>query len=175
MKEGYVPQEEVPLYESKGKQFVTRQQKPQPVRLPSGLIAHPSIPGLYIKDEIEKPKTKNKKKNKSMYTKSKKKFVNCSLFAEVEDVAKDLEKVKISEPAIPKANNKTANDKAETNDQSVDPIKKLKNLKKRLREIEALEEKLSKGEIVKPDPDQLAKVKRKNDLLLQIRQLERTI
>lgn len=86
-----------------------------------------------------------------------------------------MEKVKLSETTVPKTNTKTVKDKSETNESAVDPTKKLKNLKKRLREIEALEEKLSKGEIAKPDPDQLAKVKRKNDLLMQIRQLERTI
>lgn len=51
--------------------------------------------------------------------------------------------------------------------------KKLKNLKKKVREIEALEEKIANNQIAKPEPEQLVKVKRKNDLLLQIHQLEK--
>lgn len=54
----------------------------------------------------------------------------------------------------------------------VDPSKKLKNLKKRLREVEALEAKIKSGELAKPDPDQLAKVARKNELILKIQELE---
>lgn len=57
--------------------------------------------------------------------------------------------------------------------QATDPAKRLKNLKKRLREIEALEEKLKKGEIAKPEPEQLAKIQRKKDLLMEIHQLEK--
>lgn len=60
-----MPQEEVPLYESKGKQFLNRQCKPAVV-LPPGTTAHQTIPGLFITEE--KDKTKNRKKQtKSMY------------------------------------------------------------------------------------------------------------
>lgn len=63
---------------------------------------------------------------------------------------------------------------AQTN-QATDPAKRLKNLKKRLREVEALEEKLKKGEITKPEAEQLAKIQRKKDLLMEIHQLEKQI
>lgn len=59
-----MPQEEVPLYESKGKQLVNRQSKPIEVKLPSGQIARSSIPGMYI-IENEKEKKATKKKNKT--------------------------------------------------------------------------------------------------------------
>lgn len=63
-----MPQEEVPLYESKGKQYINMQQKKEPVRLPTGHIAHPTIPGLFIEPEKEKAKLKSKKKNKSVFS-----------------------------------------------------------------------------------------------------------
>ncbi|KAJ3645841.1 hypothetical protein Zmor_023467 [Zophobas morio] len=143
VKEGYVPQEEVPLYESKGKQFMNKNTKPEPVKLSTGETAHRPIPGLFIIEDKEKkqPKKKNKK---------------------VEEVTKQLENTTISE--------KTKDTPAQT-----DPAKKLKNLKKRLREVEALEEKLKNGLIPKPEPEQLTKIQRKNDLLMQIRELEKQI
>lgn len=141
-----MPQEEVPLYESKGKQFVNRHTKPsEPVRLPTGHTAHTSIPGLFILDDKEKKHTKKK---------------SSAAKVKVEEVTKQLENVKIVQ---------------EQKTIDTDPAKRLKNLKKKLREIEALEEKLKKGEITKPEPEQLAKVKRKNDLLMEINQVEKKV
>lgn len=149
VKEGYVPQEEVPLYESKGKQYINRQIKPlEPVKLPSGHTAHTSIPGLFILDNKEKKQQTVKKKS------VKPSKVN-------EEVIKQLRNIKIVEPQEDKT--------------PIDPVKRLKNLKKKVREIETLEEKLKKGEISKPEKEQLAKIKRKNDLLMEINQLEKKI
>ncbi|KAF2897833.1 hypothetical protein ILUMI_08341 [Ignelater luminosus] len=176
VKEGYVPQEEVPLYESKGKQFANRVTKPV-TALPSGHVAHQSIPGLFILDDKEKSKNKKKTKN-------------------VEEISKNLEQVKLNESSNAKVQSKTNKSDAkvktetktaktetkvqkssatEANNQTTDPAKRLKNLKKRLREVEALEEKLKNGQIAKPEPDQLTKIQRKNDLLMQIRELEKLV
>ncbi|KAF7286119.1 hypothetical protein GWI33_007765 [Rhynchophorus ferrugineus] len=137
VKEGYVPQEEVPLYESK--------------------VAQRTIPGLYIiEDDKEKKGQKKKPKNK------------------IEEINKILESTKISE----KSKKQKETEKVPTKSQpqeTIDPAKKLKNLKKRLREVEALEEKVKSGALAKPEPDQLAKINRKNDLLVQIRELEKQV
>ncbi|XP_076262925.1 partner of Y14 and mago [Rhynchophorus ferrugineus] len=155
VKEGYVPQEEVPLYESKGKQFMAKKQ--EPVVLPSGKVAQRTIPGLYIiEDDKEKKGQKKKPKNK------------------IEEINKILESTKISE----KSKKQKETEKVPTKSQpqeTIDPAKKLKNLKKRLREVEALEEKVKSGALAKPEPDQLAKINRKNDLLVQIRELEKQV
>ncbi|KAF5269591.1 hypothetical protein FQR65_LT05929 [Abscondita terminalis] len=167
VKEGYVPQEEVPLYESKGKQLVNRTTKPQTITLPSGQIAHQTIPGLFVVPEKAKSK---KKKTKN-----------------VEDVTKQIGQIKLSENSTTKAQtkNKTKNTSSVETcvevkssnaiNQDVDPVKRLRNLKKRLREVEQLEEKLKNGLIAKPEPEQLAKVLRKNYLQIQISELEKEV
>lgn len=57
--------------------------------------------------------------------------------------------------------------------ESIDPAKKLKNLRKKLREVEALQEKIENGLIPKPEQEQLAKINRKNEILMQIHVLEK--
>lgn len=56
-----MPQEEVPLYESKGKQAMNR--KPLSVASPveaKGKVAHNSIPGLFIAETKKEKKKKEK-------------------------------------------------------------------------------------------------------------------
>ena len=53
--------------------------------------------------------------------------------------------------------------------------KRLRNLKKKLRNIEALEAKLSSGEIENPEPKQLEKVARKTEVMKEINALEKLI
>ena len=58
---------------------------------------------------------------------------------------------------------------------ATDPAKKLRNLRKKLRDIEALEKKLEDGIISKPEPEQLEKVARKIQVEAEIDELERQL
>jgi len=58
---------------------------------------------------------------------------------------------------------------------ATDPAKKLRNLKKKLRDIEALEAKLNSGEVHNPEPEQLNKVAKKSDVMKEIAALEKQI
>ena len=58
---------------------------------------------------------------------------------------------------------------------TTDPAKKLRNLRKKLRDIEALEKKLDEGIISNPEPEQLEKVARKIQVEFEIDELERQL
>ncbi|XP_045477351.1 partner of Y14 and mago [Harmonia axyridis] len=161
VKDGYVPQEEVPLYESKGKQILNRVAKSQTIVLPTGQIAHQAIPGLFIVEDKNKDKKTSKKKSKKN--------------TEIDNLATKISSTNLNgQKSSPNKNNKDKKD-VEKVDTEISVEKKIKNLKKKVREIEALEEKLKSGSITKPEPEQLQKIKRKNDLLMQIRELEKTL
>lgn len=55
---------------------------------------------------------------------------------------------------------------------AVDPLKKLKNLMKKISEIESLDEKIRRGEIKNPDEEMLGKVGREYEIQREIEILE---
>lgn len=58
-------------------------------------------------------------------------------------------------------------------DDVVELSKRLKRLRRRLRELEVLDEKIKNGEIVKPQKDQLEKITRRFEIEKEIEELEK--
>ncbi|KAJ0176392.1 hypothetical protein K1T71_007571 [Dendrolimus kikuchii] len=157
IREGYVPQEEVPLYESKGKQFKARQNTGLPVGLTPEIVAEAQksrrnnagavqpIPGMLV--NVDKKKKKKK--------------------TGIEEVADKIAKCEIIEPSFENTPPMTPNATINT-----DPTKRIKNLRKKLRDIEILEEKIKSGTLKNPDKDQKEKMAKKKDIVKEIEQLE---
>jgi len=181
VKDGYVPQEEVPLYESKGKQWANSQSQQYPVGLDPAIIrareeakaagaVRSPIPGLVIDNEGKKKKKKKKAIENGLSEQEANKDIN----ADTDSVAA-AKLAKTDEwQTVQSKSTKTKTENASQNIASAatDPAKRLKNLKKKLREIEAIEAKIESGEVKKPDKDQLEKVNRKTEVLSEIFNLE---
>lgn len=87
-------------------------------------------------------------------------------FPGVDEAAEKLAKCEIQEPNF--SNTATASHNSPT----TDPGKRLKNLRKKLRDIETLEEKIKTGVVKNPDKDQKEKLSKKNDIIKDIGLLE---
>lgn len=209
MKDGYIPQEEVPLYviiyktilnysiqiilllspffsryESKGKQIKNKPMYPigaspefiaEHKAKQEALLAAKSktIPGAPVKTEVKKKKKKNKNKTTERIT---------------EELAKttlsepDQKKESLSQNSKPQtnikivSNNQTSASKPNVSTQSQtsisDPQKRLKNLRKKVREIETLEEKIKNGLLKNPEKEILDKLARKAEISKEIKRLE---
>lgn len=92
-----------------------------------------------------------------------------SKIAGVDEVADKLSKCEIIEPTF---NNPTPH--SNNSSPAIDPAKRLKNLRKKLREIETLEEKIKLGSLINPDKDQKEKLSKKKDILGEIEKLEKS-
>lgn len=173
VKDGYVPQEEVPLYESKGKLFAQRRptgpvagiaststsQKPSTLTPPTTTHG----PGLVI----IKPSKPAKSKQPPQQAKAQKqgKAANASTqnntnnaVAAEQQLAGQMERLGLS---------------AEEEKDPEKLLKHVKKLRKKLREIDNIEQKIKSGEIKTPDKDQLDKVGRKQLIRIEVERLEK--
>ncbi|XP_023131427.1 partner of Y14 and mago [Amphiprion ocellaris] len=178
VKDGYVPQEEVPVYENKFVKFF--KSKPD---LPPGLNPSEAAP---VKQQQQKMipgcgdsetagLSKSAKRNMKRKEKRKQQHQGQDGDADVESVSDAVENVSISEGG--EAANKTAPpDSVSSPDDSsaaaAEKAKKIKNLRKKLRQVEELQQKVDSGEIKQPTKDQLEKLGRAKALQDELQQLE---
>jgi len=205
VKEGYTPQDEVPLYESKGKAIAKARDgnfipglhsSDSPgsngsympnitnFKIDTFVIPPPvvTIPGLNTNPAPLPPTSKSKKKKKgsagpksSQANSSNNNNSNNSNNSTMSALSAQLERSSLSSPACQQDPIGTPARGAHQQPTATDPSRKLRNLRKKLRDIEALEAKLASGEISAPEPEQLEKVSRKADVMAEIAALEKMV
>ncbi|XP_061531093.1 partner of Y14 and mago [Phycodurus eques] len=171
VKEGYVPQEEVPVYENKYVKFF--KNKPG---LPPGLSASDAEPPHQLKipgcaDNDTAGLSKSVKRNLKRKEKRKQQQQQQELEENEVDVASladAVENVTISQGGAHSFKVAVAEDSP-----AVEKAKKIKNMRKKLRQVEELQQKVDSGEIKQPTQDQLEKLARAAALRDELEQLER--
>lgn len=178
VKDGYVPQEEVPVYENKYVKFFKSKPDLPPGMNPSE-AAQPKqqqqkIPGCG--DSEAANLSKSAKRNMKRKEKRKQQqHQDQDGDAEVDSVTDGIENVSVSESGD--ALNKTAGpvsvSSPDDSSAAAEKAKKIKNLKKKLRQVEELQQKVDSGEIKEPTKDQLEKLGRALALQDELQRLER--
>ena len=158
VKEGYMPQDEVAVYESKGR---SKAKSRETGYIPGlSVDSTPSIPGLSSDPNPPVVVGKSKKKKKGSVS------ANSS---SVSSVTTSLANVDISNSS------KTGAHTENSRPTATDPAKRLRNLKKKLRDIESLEAKIKSGDITSFEPEQKEKVSKKDEVLNEIFALEMVV
>ncbi|XP_050418940.2 partner of Y14 and mago B [Patella vulgata] len=176
VKAGYVPQEEVPVYENKGMQWL-KGRSDLPVGLSPDLMlkARAAKDAVARGDDVEQPDVgSNKKKGKKKAGETTGKQANRQKKGGNKKLEEDNDAVGDLLASVYgiKVTDEPAKKTVDQSGPNTDISRKLKNLQKKLKSTEKLEDKIKSGELKQPSKDELDKVARKGDLEAEIKQLQ---
>jgi len=182
VKEGYIPQDEVPAYESKGKKLTRELEEAANVPVGFTFVEQPST-----EMTPSKPMTKSQKKNAKRRQKGKgagdhdKETTTTALLQAdpAEQLAKDVSSLKLqAEQDKPPADHSVGNPVTLVahNPSSIpvqppvtdkETLKRVRALRKKLKQIDELQARIESREIAVPDQDQCDKVAKKDEFLAE--------
>lgn len=123
-----------------------------------------TIPGLSImSNNTSAPSKSSKSKKKKKKSESQK---------TVDDISNEVAKIDISTSDKTTTNVSESSSSQTLQPITTDPAKRLRNLKKKIRDINTLKQKIESGELQNPDKDQLEKIARKEAIEEEIEELE---
>nr|XP_056717761.1 partner of Y14 and mago [Euleptes europaea] len=177
VKEGYVPQEEVPVYENKYVKFF--KSKPD---LPPGLNAEVNTPVAKQASKGPEGSETGLSKTAKRNLKRKEKRKQQQGERDTDDLIQSLEKTTLSAAGSSgdcklAGQAGSARPPVSSSDASyvaaiLEKNKKVKNLKKKLRQVEELQARIDSGEIKQPTKEQLDKLARRKALEEELEDLE---